>query len=207
MEKVLGFIVGVTCVGVLVLWGMAPNEPAEIVAVAAPVTADIPTGESQPLGRCPPDDLHLRCPAVLSAAQIDSILAAAGSPAAGIGGYWIELGAAYNINPEIALAFFKHESSFGVDPNWAGIKPGGATTHNVGNLICAGYPTCYGRFRDYPSWKEGIEGWYQLIAVEYIGGRGHATVEDVIPVYAPAFENDVQNYIERVRQQVKEWRM
>ena len=54
-------------------------------------------------------------------------------------------------------------------------KPGGATTHNVGNIICAGYATCYGRFRDYDTWSQGIEDWYKLIAREYVDGRGAQT--------------------------------
>lgn len=70
----------------------------------------------------------------------------------------------------------------------------------------AGYAACYGRFRDYPTWDAGIEDWYRLIAVEYIAGRGHRTVADVIPVYAPAFENDVDGYVRAVRALVSAWR-
>jgi hypothetical protein len=124
----------------------------------------------------------------------------------GSGQDWYNLGLQYGIDPAFAVAFFIHESSAGANPNWAGIKPGGATTHNVGNIICAGYPTCYGRFRDYGSWREGIEDWYQLIDVEYLKGRGHRTVADIIPVYAPSFENDVQGYINSVNRLVDEWR-
>lgn len=71
---------------------------------------------------------------------------------------------------------------------------------------CAGYATCWGRFRDYATWDEGIADWYRLIAVEYVGGRGHRTVDDAIPVYAPSFENDVNGYIGAVRALVVQWR-
>lgn len=178
---------------------LAPVQPAPvIVADATPVIEPAPT--------CAADDLTLACPAQLSAAQIDAILAGYGSPAVGTGAAWIAEGARAGINPEIALAFFVHESSAGTAPGWAGWKPDGTSTHNVGNIICAGYPTCYGRFRDYASWDEGIADWYRLIAVEYIAGRGHRTVEDVIPVYAPSFENDVSGYIGAVRALVAQWR-
>lgn len=178
---------------------LAPVQPAPvIVADATPVIEPAPT--------CAADDLTLACPAQLSAAQLDAILAGYGSPAVGTGAAWIAEGARAGINPEIALAFFVHESSAGTAPGWAGWKPDGSSTHNVGNIICAGYPTCYGRFRDYASWDEGIADWYRLIAVEYIAGRGHRTVEDVIPVYAPSFENDVSGYIGAVRALVAQWR-
>ncbi len=142
----------------------------------------------------------------LTAAQIDRILASYGSPATGTGAVWLRLGQKYEIDPAYAVAFFIHESSAGTNPRWAGIKPGGATTHNVGNIICAGYPRCYGRFRDYSSWEEGIEDWYRLIAVEYIRGRGTVTVAEIIPIYAPAFENDVQGYVNAVERLVDSWR-
>ena len=165
------------------LWATQPTPPpaASIVAQAVAVAT------------CAADDLALACPAQLSAAEIDAILAAYGSPAVGTGAAWIS--EARGINPEIGLAFFVHESSAATAPGWAGWKPDGSSTHNVGNIICAGYPTCYGRFRDYPDWQAGIADWYRLIAVEYRDGRGHTTVDDVIPVYAPSFENDVQGYI------------
>jgi hypothetical protein len=111
------------------------------------------------------------------------------------------------------VAFFIHESSAGTNPRWDGMKEynqadprRSATTHNIGNISCAGYPRCLGRWRDYPDWAAGIRDWYRLIAVEYIQGRGHRTVADVIPVYAPSHENDVQSYVSVVEQLVDGWR-
>ena len=169
--------------------------PAALVAQAQPSAPP-----------CAADDLTLACPSVLSAAQIDAILAGYGSPAVGTGAAWIAEGQQYGINAEIALAFFVHESTAGTAQGWAGWKADGSSTHNVGNIVCAGYATCYGRFRDYPTWEAGIADWYALIAREYIGGRGHRTVADVVPVYAPSFENDVDGYIGAVRALVRQWR-
>jgi len=154
-----------------------------------------------------PDGTHsVLGPPSLSAEQIDRILALRQSPAAGTGAIWIELGSVYGIDPAYALAFFFHESGAGTNPRWAGRKPDGSTTHNVGNIICSGYPTCYGRFRDYASWREGIEDWYRLIAVEYVEQRGVYTVETIVPIYAPSIENNVGAYINAVNFFVAEWR-
>ncbi|NTU85993.1 MAG: glucosaminidase domain-containing protein, partial [Chloroflexales bacterium] len=158
-------------------------------------------GQARPAG-----DYVLRAPPSISARQIDRILALYSSPAAGTGEIWYNLGLRYGIDPAFAIAFFVHESAAGTAQAWAGLKADGGTTHNIGNIICAGYATCYGRFRDYPSWSDGIEDWYRLIDVEYLKGRGHKTVADIIPVYAPSVENDVQGYINVVQTMVDEWR-
>jgi hypothetical protein len=142
----------------------------------------------------------------ISAQQIDNVLAEYGSPAAGSGQAFYDMGVKYGIDPAYALAFFIHESSAGTNPGWAGWKPDGSTTHNVGNIICAGYARCFNRFRDYNSWAEGIEDWYKLIAVEYVEGRGTTTVEQIIPIYAPSFENDVPAYVNAVTSLVDQWR-
>lgn len=154
-----------------------------------------------------PDGEHsiLGTPSI-SAQEIDHVLRQYDSPAVGQGKAFYELGKKYNIDPAYALAFFIHESSAGTNSGWAGLKSDGSSTHNVGNIICAGYKTCYNRFRDYASWEEGIEDWYRLLSVEYIEGRGTSTVEQIIPIYAPSFENDVPAYVNAVTALVNEWR-
>ncbi len=156
----------------------------------------------------PPGDYRLRAAPSVTADQINGILADYGSPAAGTGDVWYRLGAEYGIDPAFAVAFFVVESTAGTAPGWAGWKDkaAGISTHNVGNIICAGYPTCHGRFRDYPDWETGIRDWYRLIDVEYLQGRGHETVADVLPVYAPTFENDTGGYINTVHNLVDAWR-
>jgi hypothetical protein len=173
-------------------------------AVANTITST--EGSGTLAGARPPGNYELKAPPSIGPQQIDHILAEYGSPATGTGRIWYELGRRYGIDPVFAVAFFIHESGAGTSPAWAGLKPDGSTTHNVGNIICAGYPRCYGRFRDYASWQEGIEDWYRLIDVEYLQGRGHRTVADIIPVYAPSIENDVQNYVTVVHRLVDTWR-
>lgn len=171
-------------------------------AAIAPIGAYEPlVGTARPVG-----DYTFRAAPSLTPDQIDRILATYGSPATGTGQVWYDLGLQYGIDPAFALAFFISESTAGTAKMWAGRKPDGSTTHNIGNIICAGYPTCYGRFRDYPSWEVGIADWYRLIDVEYLRGRGHKTLADVLPVYAPAVENDVNGYMRLVQRLVDQWR-
>ncbi len=141
----------------------------------------------------------------LTGGQVDTILARYGSPALGTGPVWEDLSRQYGIDNAYALSFFITESTVATDPHWSGRKPGGSTTHNIGNIVCASYPRCYGRWRDYATWEEGIADWYRLIAEEYINARGTVTVEQIVPIYAPAFENDVPRYIAGVVRRVAAW--
>ena len=128
----------------------------------------------------------------LSPDLMNQVLSLAGSPAAGTGQALYDLSREYRIDDAYALAVFEKESSFG--------KYGAASqNHALGNIVCAGYPTCNGRFRWYPSWSAGYADFYRLISQEYVA-RGLSTVETITPVYAPSSENDTRLYIQQVRQ-------
>jgi hypothetical protein len=198
-------VIAVISLAVLTVLGMTPSRTilsaytqlggaAEPPAAAAPKLLQTPDGQHSVLGA-----------STVSPQQIDAVLKEYGSPAAGTGPIWTEMSQKYNINAAYALAFFIHESSAGTNPGWAGLKPDGSSTHNIGNIICAGYATCYGRFRDYPGWREGIEDWYRLIAREYVEDRGAHTVEQIIPIYAPSFENNVPAYVKAVTDLITGW--
>ena len=138
--------------------------------------------------------------------QIEAVLTQYNSPARGSGKSWFELGKRYGIDPAYPLAFFIQESTAGTNAGWAGLKSGGDTTHNVGNIICAGYATCYKGNRDYPSWEAGIDDWYRLIAREYVEGRGLASVEQILPVYCPVSDGcHSYDYITIVNSMVERW--
>lgn len=154
-------------------------------------------------------DYRLEGAPSLTAAEIDSILENRGSDAAGTGSAWIAAGQRTGIDPIYALAFFGKESTFGTNSRWAGwigAPPNGLTTHNIGNIRCAGASSCHNGFRSYSSWEEGINAWFDLIRNEYIDGRGHQVVSDVIPVFAPSFENNVTRYVNTVHDLVDQWR-
>ncbi len=98
----------------------------------------------------------------LSAAKVDTILSNAGSPAAGSGNVFYTDSQQYGIDDAVALAFFHHESGYGLS--------GAATqTHSIGNIVCTAGYSCIGRFRAYGSRSQGIDDWFQLIKSVYIG--------------------------------------
>jgi hypothetical protein len=163
-----------------------------------------PIATQPPTTPHPPGDYRLQSPPSLTPQQIDDILRSYQSPAAGTGKIWYRLGVQYGIDPAFALAFFVHESTAGTHANWIGHKLDGTTTHNIGNIICAGYETCYRSYRDYPSWWAGIEDWYRLIDSEYIQRRGLNTIADVIPIYAPP--RATPDYIASLEHMVDAWR-
>ncbi len=66
-------------------------------------------------------------PSSLTAVQIDSILAAWGSPAAGQGAAFVAAGRQYGIDPAFALAFYAEESG-------CGTKGVARFTHGIGNI-------------------------------------------------------------------------
>lgn len=197
-------IVAAVCIAIIAL-ASAPQRT--IISPFSQSSAGEISAESAPEQNVPPGQHSVLGQPTLSAEQIDAVLGQFHSPAAGSGQIWIEMGKRYGINPAYALAFFIHESTAGTAPGWAGLKPDGGTTHNIGNIICAGYATCFGRFRDYPNWDAGIEDWYKLIAHEYVEGRGARTLEEIIPIYAPASDNnDVGNYVQVVVNLVEGWK-
>jgi hypothetical protein len=135
----------------------------------------------------------------LTAAKIDSILCNAGSPACGTGQTFYNDSVQYGIDDSIALAFFHHESGFG-------LSGAAVDTHNMGNIVCTEGYDCIGRFRAYSSWSAGIDDWYRLIKDVYIS-QGHTTVESIIPIYAPSSDNnDCSAYISAVETDVQNWK-
>lgn len=204
MDALLGDHLDAAEQGILALVTAMTSQAAGDGATQAPT---VEPGIETPTDVSNPDDMTLRRPQSLTPLEIDGILLSYLSPASNTGQTWYDLGVKWNIDAAYPLAFFVIESRAGTAQGWAGFKGSyQSTTHNIGNIICAGYPTCYGRFRDYPDWETGIEDWYRLINDEYINGRGHVTVDDVIPVYAPAFENDVDGYRSGVAKLVAGWR-
>lgn len=150
-------------------------------------------------------EYRLRSVPSMTGQEIDNVLLSYNSPAHGTGEVWYNLGVKWKIDPAYALAFFLHESTAGANPAWSGHKPDGTTTHNIGNLACGNYPTCYGRWRDYPNWAAGIEDWYRVINEVYIQ-HGYDTVHKVVPAYAPANENNIHRFIQNVTWLVDKWR-
>ncbi len=141
----------------------------------------------------------------LSAATIDHILSAAGSPAEaepGMGTYVYQLSQKYHVDDAYALAFFHHESRYGL----LGVA---RLTKSWGNIKCTpGWPRCdaSGAFRAYPSWHAGALDWFQTISSGYVQ-HGLTTLEKILPRYAPPTDhNDDAAYQKAVLADVARWR-
>lgn len=135
----------------------------------------------------------------LSADQVNTILAKAGSPATGAGDTFYEQSLQTGINDTWPLAFFQHESN-------SGLKGWAAVNKSIGNIRCTAGYSCNGGYRSYPSWAAGVIDWYSLIKNLYINQWGLVTVEQIIPRYAPLGDhNDVSAYIRSVVSSVQSW--
>lgn len=148
-----------------------------------------------------PHTMHrVQGPPTVTASFIDRVLARASSPAQGIGTVMVQEGMKYGIDPVYALAFFHHESSFGL----AGVA---RSTHSIGNIRCTEGYSCdpTGGYRSYPSYTVALDDWYALITA-YIA-HGLTTVETIIPTYAPTADNNNEAaYIASVNKDVAMWR-
>ncbi|MBI5226312.1 M23 family metallopeptidase [Candidatus Micrarchaeota archaeon] len=144
----------------------------------------------------------------LGTTQILSILKAVRSPAADAdtATCFYEKSQQYNIDVAYMLAFFGQESTWGT-------ASGYASTHTVGNIV-KNAPGSYlcdqasnGRFCSYSSWCRGAEHWYYYIKNSplYLP-QGKTTPEQIIPIYAPASENNVGSYVAFVNRCVTNWR-
>lgn len=135
----------------------------------------------------------------ITASFINQVLAFYHSPARGLGVALYNLGVQYNINPAYALAFFRHESQFGV----LGVA---RATLSPGNVRCSVGYACIDGYRAYSSWTSGFTDWYRLIRNLYVNQWHLSTVEQIVPAYAPSGDhNNVTGYITAVEQAVSSW--
>ena len=136
----------------------------------------------------------------ITAAFINQVLKSYDSPAQGKGEVLYEKGVQHGIDPVYALAFFMQESRLGT----RGVA---AVTHSLGNIRATTGSPQYEGYRAYATWEDGFEGWYQLIAEQYVDQWGLTTVDQVIPVYAPAADNNNEKqYIDTVKYLIRTWR-
>ena len=158
-----------------------------------------PASKSAPVLSAVADLSHVQGQNTISADLINQVLMAAGSPAAGLGQEVYNLSAQYGFDDAYVLGFFGHESSFGT----RGVA---TATHSWGNIIGTPGYACLGRFRSYPTWRDGLIDFLLLLAHEYVA-HGLVTLNQIIPVYAPSSDgNSVSAYIQAVQSFVSAWR-
>ena len=139
-------------------------------------------------------------PPTINADFINRVLDHYHSPATGTGQTLYDDGVKYNIDPAYALAFFMQESTLGTQ----GIAK---VTHSLGNIRATSDMPQYNGYRRYDTWEDGFEDWYKLISQLYIKTWGLTTVDQIIPVYAPAGDNNNEAvYEQTVKNFVVTWR-
>jgi hypothetical protein len=130
----------------------------------------------------------------ISAAFINGVLIGAGSPAQGVGQEMYRDGVQFHIRPSFALAIFHMESGYGR----MGVAVANHSIGNVRNDNGTGY-------RFYATWADSVKDFYQRIKAYYVD-RGATTVSAIIPIYAPASDNNHPNqYIQSVRTDMAAW--
>ena len=107
-------------------------------------------------------------------------------------------------DPAVALAFFNHESSMGT-------MGAAVANKSFGNIRCtAGWPcdnSGGGGFKIYNTWTEGLIDWAILLKDVYAAKFQLYTLEQIIPVYAPAEDhNQPVVYINTVKSLVDQYR-
>lgn len=149
-------------------------------------------------------------PPRISAALFQRVLERAHSPAAAEATALYQTCTDVGIDPAVALAFYKHESTYGT----AGINVTYAL-HNWGSVRSPYDPALAvgivqtpdnGRFAKYATWNIALTDWCARIKHRYIEQWGLTTVDEVVPKYAPAADNNVPAaYIKAVYAAVEAW--
>jgi len=141
--------------------------------------------------------LTLRGIPTVKPAFVNAVLAREASPLAGLGTYIDAQGRKEGIDPVFLLAFV---TAFDL-PH--ALSP---ALHNVGHLSAvAGQPSQDG-FRQFATWRDGVDAWYSLMRGSYIGQWNLSTLDAVIPVYAPGPAAKIEDEVNTLHALVTSWR-
>jgi len=116
------------------------------------------------------------------------------SPAAASAESFLKWSKHYGVNPLVVMSFFRMESNFGIQGR-------GARNNAVGNIRYSPpqkgglHYTNNKGFREYATWDVGIQDFCRLIASKIYFGAGKNTLSEIVPIYAPAKENNVPRYV------------
>ncbi len=144
----------------------------------------------------------------------DNRFSGRGTPALGLGNVFVEEALKYNIDPLIAIAFFRRESNFGICPGSSDCKP--RWRRSMGNIkYRPGQCERFNGWRDgefcaYPTWADSVRHWFWLIAnsSNYVAG-GKTTVDEIVPKYHSGHDSPIPadvKYINDVKRWVCHWR-
>lgn len=154
-------------------------------------------------------DLTLIAAPRISAPLFGAILARNHSPAAPEAAELALIPDGYGLDRAIALAFFRHESSYGTQGvathtrGWGNLRPASWQARSSGVYVS---PTS-GRFAAYTTWANSLHDWCELLRRFYIPA-GLTTVRTVTPRYAPSADhNDPVRYAADVVATVLRWQV
>lgn len=139
----------------------------------------------------------------ISAAQFERVLSRFHSPVAPIASACYRIITDEQLDPAVALAFFGKESTFGTRGRSVEWKSWG-NMRKAENPALANPPVPGLSFATYPSWQASVRDWCLHMRARYVA-QGLNDVDKAIAVYAPAFENDVDQYRAFVRDHVAQW--
>ena len=138
----------------------------------------------------------------ISRKEFAFVLEQRGSPAADEAGEAWDVIKAEGVDPLFALALFHQESQFATDPESATARfdlrnPGHTRTSRIG--VDNPVNTPWGQFIKYGSWQDGWRDLaHRLVDPDFVYQlEGRRTVGPIIRRWAPAPENDPENYIAR----------
>ncbi len=137
----------------------------------------------------------------ISLRQFTRVLERVNSPALSEAADLYQTCITFGVEPAVALAFFKHESSCGT----AGVA---RSTLNWGNIRRSQGRAIRieGGWAYYASWKDGLADWCQLITAQYVQRWSLTTVRATLPRYAPTSDGNAPNkYIGAVLADVSAW--
>jgi len=156
----------------------------------------------------PIDDVSILSPPRISRGQFLLNLRVASSPALGAGDDMYTLCVAYEVDPAVVEAIFRHESgmgNMGICADYDTHSPGNVKTlwsTELGTLIRVPGRDSFAR---YASWQAGTEDMCKRLRGRYVA-RGLDTIRKAIPVWAPKTDhNNPETYIAAVLRDVRTW--
>jgi hypothetical protein len=135
----------------------------------------------------------------VTVSEVALVLQRVNSPILPFAGDVYFYGIQYGIDPVFALAIWMKESREASDGSVA------APDHNPGYTEGLGNDPRCGRWACWPTWPEGIAGWFHYMRVFFVN-RGYVSINTILPIYAPPSENNTNGYLNFVAQQVATWR-
>jgi hypothetical protein len=146
----------------------------------------------------------------ISPAAFETVLKAAGSPAAGVADEIYAAIAGVGCDPLFALAFFKHESQFGklgVCHDYQTRSIGNTRTSRIGVREFVTVPG-KGQYVKYSDWQTGArDAAFRLSDPDFAYAWANAkTIAQILPIWAPKSDsNDPDRYIQAVVESMNSW--